>query len=274
MPDSGSFAGVHGLTSARHPHTRRDFLTGITPARDPAEDYWIRIYRRAMACRFEIMLASEDAAGVVAARAALNEIDRLEDVLTVFRESSTVSRVNRDAHAEAVAVDDLVFSLLRACATLYRDTDGAFDITSTPLSRCWGFLQREGRLPERDAIDAARACVGGDAVLLDEATRTVRFARPGVELNLGAIGKGYALDRVRGSLGSAGLTDALLSAGRSSLLAIGGRGWQVDIVSPRVDQPLAHAWLRNAALGTSGAGEQFVLVDGTRQEPDGQHPGS
>jgi thiamine biosynthesis lipoprotein len=266
MPDPGSLAGVNGRSS-RPTRTRRDFLRSAAAVRQPAGDYWIRIARRAMACRFEITLASEDAAGVLAARAALNEVDRIEDALTVFRQTSVISRINRDAASDAVAVDESVFSLLRACAVLHEDTGGAFDITSTPLSRCWGFLQREGRLPEVNAIEAARALVGAEGILLDEATRTVRLDRLGLELNLGAIGKGYALDHVSETLRDAGLLHALLSAGRSSLLAIGGRarGWHVEVVSPRIDdRPLAQVWLRDAALGTSGAGEQFVMVDGAR----------
>ena len=123
-----------------------------------------------------------------------------------------------------------------ACAALSRDTDGAFDITSTPLSRCWGFLRREGRLPSDPRDRRARDLVGMQHVSLDAASgRRVRFRRPGIELNLGAIGKGYALDRVAATLRSAGVQHALLSAGQSSLLAIGGRGrgWTIDLVSPR-----------------------------------------
>jgi thiamine biosynthesis lipoprotein len=126
-------------------------------------------------------------------------------------------------------------------------------------------------LPSQEAIDAARALVGFDAVDLDRGQRTVRFRRPGMELNFGAIGKGYALDRVAINLRASGGGHALLSAGRSSLLAIGGRdaGWYVEIVAARADdargdRPLAHVWLRDAAIGTSGAGEQFVIADGTR----------
>jgi thiamine biosynthesis lipoprotein len=217
-----------------------------------------------MACRFEITLGAEHASWVPAARAALDGVDRLEDLLTVFRATSAICDVNRRAASEPVQVDDDLFDLLERCAVLHRDTSGTFDITSTPLSRCWGFLQREGRLPPRDSIDAARASVGYDAVSLEAATRSVRFMRTGVELNLGAIGKGYALDRVAAGMRGAGVPSALLSAGRSSLLALGGR-WQVEVVSPQVsDGPLATVWLRDAALGTSGAGEQFVIVDGRR----------
>jgi len=247
--------------------TRREFLTRAAARRDAPGDYWIRVHRRAMACRFEITLASSEAASVPAAHDALNEIDRLEDELSVFRETSVISEINRRAAREPVSVDERVYALLRSCGDLHRDTAGAFDITSTPLSRCWGFLQREGRLPPTPAIAAARACVGFDGVVLDDSPRSVRFARAGMELNLGAIGKGYALDRVGTAMRHAGVAHALLSAGRSSLLAIGGRdgGWLIEVVSLRAGgAPLAHVHLRNAALGTSGTGEQFVIVDGTR----------
>ncbi len=258
--------------------TRRDLLTAASLAEArPAEarpqgerrlttDYWIRVRRRAMACDFEITLASDDAAGVPAARAALDDVDRVEAELSVFRESSAVCDVNRRAAHEAVPVGADLFALLQLSGELHDATGGAFDITSTPLSRCWGFLRREGRLPSTDAIASARALVGFDRLQLDALTRSVRFDRDGVELNLGAIGKGYALDRIASGLRHAGVAQALLSAGRSSLLAIGGRarGWQVEIVSPRADRPLAHVWLRDAAIGTSGAGEQFIECNGTR----------
>jgi thiamine biosynthesis lipoprotein len=259
-------AGLPQALSTGTRPSRRDFLTGVPATRRDPGHYWIRVHRRAMACKFEITLAAADAEWVQAARDALNEIDRLEDQLSVFRESSAMSDVNRRAAGEPVVVERSLFDLLRLCASLSSDTGGAFDITSTPLSRCWGFLRREGCLPSLEAIAAARALTGCGALGLDEEHRTVRFDRRGVELNLGAIGKGYALDRVAGGMRAAGVEDALLSAGCSSLLAIGGRGrgWQVEVVSPRASRSLARVWLRDAALGTSGAGEQFVEIDGTR----------
>ena len=220
-----------------------------------------------MACRFEITLATEDAAFVPAARTALDEVDRLEDELSVFRETSTIAKVNRCAAGEPVIVPRHVIDLLAACQQVHQETGGAFDITTTPLSRCWGFLRREGRLPHPDAIEAARASVGFDAVQVSSDEGAVRFGRPGIELNLGAIGKGYALDRASAGLRHSGVTHALLSAGGSSLLALGGRGdgWRVDLVSPLMSgRTIAGLWLRNAAVGTSGAGEQFVIADGCR----------
>src|SRR5262245_15903353 len=100
-----------------------------------------------MACRVEVALTPADADAVPAARAALDEADRVEALLSVFRESSELSRVNREAAAAAAGVQPEVYALLRRCERLAAATGGAFDITSAPLSRCWGFLARQGRVP-------------------------------------------------------------------------------------------------------------------------------
>jgi FAD:protein FMN transferase len=227
---------------------------------------WVRVQRRAMACSFEITLDQADARWVPAAQAALNEVAAIEAQLTVFRDTSAIVDLNRRAADTDVTCDDDLFALLNRCDELSRATGGAFDITSTPLSRCWGFLRRDGRVPSDAEIDAARRVVGHHHVRFDPKQSSIRFGERGVELNLGAVGKGYALDRVADPLRRRQVTRALLSAGRSSLLAIGGegRGWPIDIVSSRRPRPIARVWLRDAALGTSGAGEQYVIADGRR----------
>lgn len=220
-----------------------------------------------MACRFEVTLADHDSARVPIALSALDEVDRLERVLSVFIDTSVIAEVNRDAAARPVAVPTEVAELLLACQQMHRETEGAFDLTTTALSRCWGFLHRDARVPAVAAIEAARTLVGFDAVRVSADPAAVAFDRPGIELNLGAVGKGFALDRAGSLLRSHGVRHALLSAGGSSIVAVGGRGagWVVDLVSPlRPAQPMARLTLRNAAIGTSGAGEQFVLHDGRR----------
>jgi thiamine biosynthesis lipoprotein len=261
LPDPGAHRAV----------SRRQVLTLDVPGAARAEtrleaDYWIRVQRPAMACRFEVLLSGEDARHVDAAREALDAVEALEAQLTVFRETSEVARLNQRAGREHVAVEAGLFALLQRCRELSEHSAGAFDITSTPLSRCWGFLRREGRLPSELEIEAACAVVGMQHVELDAERRALRFAREGVELNFGAIGKGYALDRMAALLRARGVEKALLSAGRSSVLALGtsGEGFLVDVVSPRAKAPLARLRLRNAALGTSGAGVQFATIDGRR----------
>jgi thiamine biosynthesis lipoprotein len=246
------------------PLTRRALFTRpVLPASPPAE-FLVRVHRRIMACRVEVVLCGEHGRGLVNAGAALDEADRLEEVMTIFRESSELSRVNREAPHGPVQVGPELWSVLSAAADLSAATEGAFDITSAPLSRCWGFLQRQGRLPRPDQIDQARECVGMPLVTLDPGRRTVRFDHPRVELNLGAIGKGFALDRMARLLRLHGTSQALLSAGSSSILACGHDPWRVDLRTATIGALLARLQMTGAAVGTSGAGEQFFEVNGVR----------
>ena len=246
--------------------TRRNFLSFDFGDRRGDAAHWVRVHRVAMACRFEVMLSSDDTGLIHAARAALDEAADLESLLTVFRETSEVVTVNRRAATDDVPVTPALFDLLAQCARLHQATGGTFDVTATALTRCWGFLQREGRLPSPGAIEAARAQVGMTHVHLDAEAQTVRFNRPGIELNFAAIGKGFALDRMGGLLRAQGASRALLSAGLSSVLALGGRGrgYPIDLRPRLTSRRLGRLWLRNAAVGTSGASELFVEVDGER----------
>jgi thiamine biosynthesis lipoprotein len=248
--------------------TRRALLTGFrapSPANEaPTAGSWLRVHRTAMACRVEVVLPDEDAAFVPAARAALDEADRLEAMLSVFREGSDLSRVNREAARGPVTVPSELLAVLLRSRELRDRTGGAFDISSTPLSRCWGFMRRAGRLPVPAEIDAARACVGMDAMVLDATARTVEFTHAELELNLGAIGKGYVLDSMAARLRDRGAARALISAGRSSVLAIGGGEWPVELRSLVRDETIGGLRLRDGALGTSGAGEQFFEINGSR----------
>ena len=247
--------------------TRRNFLSfDFGDRHGPGSNHWIRVHRIAMACRFEVMLSEEDAGDLTAARAALDEADNLESLLTIFRESSDTSDLNRRAAREDVVAAPALFSLLVRSGELHVATEGAFDVTSTALSRCWGFLRREGRVPTDAEIEAARALVGMEHVHLDPQTRRVRFAREGLEVNFGAIGKGYALDCMATVLRRHATRRALLSAGRSSVLGLGGRGrcWSVDIRPVLASRKVARLCLQEGAVGTSGAGEQFVEIEGRR----------
>src|SRR5262249_46020549 len=165
--------------------------------------------------------------------------------------------------------EPMLFSLLLLCKELYCKTEGAFDITSGPLSRCWGFLKRQGAIPNPYELEQARALVGSDKLLFDRTSQTISFERPGVEINLGSIGKGYALDRIAELLGNRVQT-ALLSAGSSSMRALGSgdlghSGWTVGIRHPKhKDRRLAVLQISNSALSTSGSEEQFFEHDGQR----------
>lgn len=249
------------------PLSRRSFLN-FTDRKPEPSGYWLHVNRTAMACRFEVTLPIGDRAGVTVATSALDQIDELEAQLSVFRESSEISFINREAATRAVVVEASLFELLVLSRKLYDTTTGAFDITVGPLTRCWGFLRRSGRLPAVEEIEEARAVVGSDKMLLDEETRTIRFSEKGMEINLGSIGKGYALDRVAASLRGR-VASALLNGGASSFYAVGAgelnEGWSVGLRDPRnKTRRLATLRLRDCALSTSGSEEQFFEHDGQR----------
>jgi FAD:protein FMN transferase len=217
-----------------------------------------------MACQFEVILPEAGAAWLGASRDVLTRLDEIEARLSVFRDTSEISFLNQNANRSPVSCDPELMRLLLDCQALSVATDGAFDITSTPLSRCWGFMRREGRLPSTTELETALGAVGMGKVQLEPEHGTVQFRASDLELNLGAIGKGHALDLLGGDLRATGVDQALLCAGKSSLLALGG-DWPVDLRSPQVaDHPLARLVLRDSALATSGAGEQFVIIDGRR----------
>ena len=234
-----------------------------------AGDYYLRIARRAMACQFEVVLRPQDRSFVGAVHEALDEVDRLEAQMTVYREDSELSRLNRTAFLAPVAVEERLYDLLRLACALGKETEGAFDITSGPLIRCWGFFERKGRLPGGEELRAAQEVSGWDKVSFDDDARSVSFCRQGVELNLGSIGKGYALDRAAEQIRKAGLRDFLIHAGHSSVLAFGdshkGPGWEISIRDPRVPQgDLGGFCLMNQGMSTSGVGEQFFTANGQR----------
>jgi FAD:protein FMN transferase len=241
--------------------TRRGLFERLR-GRSEERGHWIKVHRPAMACRFEVTLDETDARHVEDARAALDEVDAIEAALTWFRDTSETSRVNRDAASGPVAVGPYLAEVIALCRELHAVTLGAFDPASTALSRAWGFLERRPHVPSETGLAEARAGSGLDKVVLDAAARTVSFTAPGVELSFGAVGKGWALDRVSRSLQERGLRRALVSAGGSSQRGWGAVDWELALEPGR--REMARLRLRDAALATSGAGEQHFEENGRR----------
>jgi thiamine biosynthesis lipoprotein len=278
--------------------SRRDFLKGKAGARalrdvvdgalGPAEagdqpglptpqsleyagssDYLLSVSRRAMACTFEVHFpAAVRGAGTQAALAALDRIDELESQMTVYRAASEIVDINRLAAERAVPVEERLFGLLERAVELSRETGGAFDITSNPLSETWGFSRRQGRLPTEGEVEAARNRVGYEQIVLDPAARTVAFAAPGVTINLNSIGKGYALDRVAELLAERDLDRFLLHGGNSSVLGRNGSEappWRIGVRHPlRPRERLGELLVTDRAVGTSGSGTQYFHHRGKR----------
>jgi thiamine biosynthesis lipoprotein len=201
--------------------------------------------------------------------AAFAEIERVEAALSSHRPTSEISRINRTAARKPVVTDPEVFRLIRQAFDYSRRTDGAFDVTVGPLVEVWGFFRDDGRYPSADELAEARARVGWWHVMLNDELRSIRFRRRGIRLDLGGIGKGYALDRAARVLRRHGVTAALLGAGRSSYYAIGAppeaAGWRLVVPDPYdPTETLSTVWLRNESLSTSGSNQQFFELDGRR----------
>jgi thiamine biosynthesis lipoprotein len=201
---------------------------------------------------------------VAAAEAALDVIDSVEDQLTVFRDSSEVVGLNARAAVEPVPVSESLFRLLETCAAISLGTAGAFDPATGAMTKAWGFYRREGRVPPSAERAAAMHASGMRHVVLDPAARTVKFRRPGLELNFGGIGKGHALDLAAVLLRKEwGIRSALLHGGGSSIYAIGHppgqpAGWVIDLKHPGDEtRTLGSVRLNDEALGTSAATFQF-----------------
>src|SRR5262245_36121450 len=134
---------------------RRQFLRFARGRHSPTDGYWLHVNRTLMACRFEVTMPRGQTADVASATRALDIAGRIEDQLTVFRDTSEISLLNRNAAERPVQVEESLWGLLNRCRDLHRDLGGAFDITTAPLSRCWGFLRRQGRIPQQSEINQA-----------------------------------------------------------------------------------------------------------------------
>ncbi len=231
----------------------------------------VTISRQAMACTFCLVFPAGERKAVEAGCAALDEVERLEAKLTVYDADSDIRRINREAANRLVVADAEVFAVLETAARISADTDGAFDISSGALSRAWGFYKGPKHVPDEPLRLAALAASGMSHVALEAESRTVRFRRPGVELNLGAIGKGYAIDRALALIQAEhGAGCVLMHGGKSSIRAIGTPpgetgGWKIAIADPfKEGRAIASVRLNNRALGTSGAAHQFFIHNGRR----------
>lgn len=175
-----------------------------------------------MATDFEVFLRHDaPPAHVEAAVAALDRLEALEQRLTVYSPHSDLSQLNRQAAAGPVRLGADLLEIFKAADRLWRWTEGGFDVTAGPLVEAWGFTTRSGKRPAASEVEQALERVGWQHVAFDPEARTLAFTRPGMSINLGGIGKGYALDRIAASLRAAGVEDFLIHGGNSSVLAGG-----------------------------------------------------
>ena len=270
--------------------SRREFLTaGLAATRngdsgsgqtdeaslnlsDHQRSYLESYKKNAMACEFELLfnLHQYKNASAVALN-AFEMIDALEDQMTVYRPTSEVTYINEHAAKETVDVEAGLCDLLELSAVIHKETAGAFDITSWPLSELWGFSRRKGSVPHDDEIVSALEAVSGSCVELLEGGK-VKFSKPEIKINLGGIGKGFALDRVVEKIEAQSIENFVIHGGQSSVVARGksleadGENvWKVGLSHPvKPGVRLAEISLSDSALGTSGTGRQGFFHQGKR----------
>jgi len=222
----------------------------------------------AMGTSFSIVAYGEDRVRLQTAVAeGLEEARRLDEMLSNYKPDSEWSQMNRQAADGPFNATKELFELLSACVGYSRASQGTFDISVGPLMKLWGFYKGSGHLPHRAEVRGVMRLVGYKNILLDASHHWVRFAKRGVELDPGGIGKGYAVDRIAQILKEEGVKHALISGGGSSIYAIGAppdeQGWKVDIKNPRhPSESVASVFLKDESMSTSGSYEKFFRAEG------------
>jgi FAD:protein FMN transferase len=228
---------------------------------------WVeRVEDGIMGTRIAVELWADDAAkGREAIEAVLAEMRRIDAAMSTYKPDSELSIVNATAAAKPVRISQELFDLLSTAIEYSRATDGAFDVTYASVGYLYDYRAR--RKPDEQQIEKALPGVNYRHIELDGQARTVRFARPGVRIDLGGIAKGHAVDRGIAALQKRGFEHALVTAGGDSRI-IGdrfGKPWVVGIRHPdRKDEVIARIPLEDAALSTSGDYERYFDEAGVR----------
>jgi thiamine biosynthesis lipoprotein len=225
-----------------------------------------------MACQFDVLLhPGRPEQGPQAAVEALELIEWLEQLLSIYIATSDLSRLNARGQETWVDVSLPALDMLRLGCEIYGQTQGCFDMTAARLSEVWGFSSRQGRMPTDEQIAQSLTQVGSKYIEIDQEARRVRFTRS-LGVNPGGIGKGYAIDQAVGVLRDRGVEDFAIHGGKSSVSACGKQllgqrepGWKIAVRHPeQSERILGTLVLRNRSLGTSGPANQFFYFKGER----------
>jgi thiamine biosynthesis lipoprotein len=226
-----------------------------------------------MATAFEIIIIHKDACYAQrAAWAAFYELDKLEQQLSRFVENSDISRINNLAANQPLQIGPAAFECLQLCDSLYAQTNGAFDITIGSLMDCWLSEDKTTRTPSKEQLKQARQRTGLHLIKLDETKHTIRTLTSHVQIDLGGIGKGYAVDQMAKLLGDWSIDAALIHGGYSSVLALGRphgtKGWHLTLSNPANRKlTLAHLYLQDRAVGGSGLEKGPHIIDPRKAQP-------
>jgi FAD:protein FMN transferase len=219
---------------------------------------WVRREEAVMGTAISVELWAEDnRAGESAAAAVMAEMHRVDRAMSPHKPGSELSRINREAHRQAVPLSDEMFSLVQRALAFSESTGGAFDISYAAVGQLYDY--RKHIRPDPAALAKARECVGWRMLHLDSHARTLRFEREGMRIDLGGFAKGHAVDNAAAALLRRGVKNAYISAGGDSRV-LGdrrGRPWSVAVRDPRSDGVVALLPLQDVSVSTSGDYERY-----------------
>lgn len=233
--------------SSRTPYTKETFVMGTKA--------WVTI------------AGLNDGAAERAAHEAFREMYRIESVMSTWRPSSEISRLNAESSGAPFAVSRELYSLIDSSLFYAKATSGAFDVTIRPLVRLWGFQGGEAAIPPDAGIVRALSDVGYQKISLDSAASTVTLPS-GMQIDLAGVAKGYAVDRCVAALAALGVRNALVNIG-GNIYAMGAppgeKGWRIGVRDPKGGlETVGTLVLRDEAVATSGNYENFVEIEGQR----------
>jgi thiamine biosynthesis lipoprotein len=223
-----------------------------------------------MGTTFRIVLyAPDEATAQKAAKSAFARVAELNLIMSDYRPDSELMKLCEKAGGKPVEVSVDLFAVLKKSEEFAKLTDGAFDISISPVVRLWRKARRTGEMPKAEAIKKALELVDYRKIKLDAKGRTVQLLLMGMLLDLGGIAKGYAADAALAVLREHGIASALVAAGGD--IAVGDAppdapGWKVGIAPLKSSQaePEHYLLLKNAGVSTAGDSEQFVEINGKR----------
>ena len=204
-----------------------------------------------------------------AAQESFKLVDSINIVCSDYDSSAELYKLQFAAVGKPIKVSSMLMELLCTSSQAYKDADGSFDITVGPLSRLWRNARKSQIFPTATAINEARKSIGFNKVQLDSSAQTITFLQPNMQLDMGAIAKGYAADKVLALLKSFGITNALVDAG-GDMVAFGmppqKKGWTIGINVPGQQEKLLERKLvlSNKAVATSGDAFQYMLHEGKK----------
>ena len=222
-----------------------------------------------MGSRFDISVVAQDS---IEANnyidTAINEISRIEKLISSWDANSQTSEINRQAGIKPVKVDKELFDLIHRAIGISKLTDGAFDISYASMDKLWKFDGSMNFMPSKEKIKASVAKVGFENILLDQDNSTVFLKNEGMKIGFGAIGKGYAADKAKNLLIQKGVKAGIINASGDMNtwgMQPNGEAWKVAITNPmNKNKVFALLPITNGAVVTSGNYEKYVEFNGKR----------